>query len=283
MVLRDAAPLGRSLLTSRHIVSDRSNLGACFALFPKLRKITHEERLRIAHDISDRVVEKYRREVLAVYVCGSTSKRLDRPYSDLELIVVVRDRAEIPMKYYLHRGLIIHIQYPTSSYTLDDAQKFTTDWHWVADQYRNRIELYERGGWFRRLDEAVAKNDKKDSGEAIRKSFMMMTESMAFMRNAMLTNDKVRVLMAGRTLAEDAARIIFLLNRKYVTTTSWFWKIAFDLLDRPKDFKALVEKMSGFVSTTVEEVVASSDRLYKEMSDLVTQHGVKIERGHLWV
>jgi kanamycin nucleotidyltransferase len=242
-------------------------------LFPKLRKVTHEERLRVARLISDPVVEKYGSDVLAVYICGSTSKSLDRPFSDLEMIVVVRDRAVIPMKYYLHGGLIVNIEYLTCSYVLDDAEKFTKDWHWVADQYRNRIELYERDGWFRRLDEAVAKNEKKSSVEAIRKSFVMMTESMACMRNAMLTKDKVRVLMAGRTLAEDAARIIYLLNRKYVTTTSWFWKIAFDLPDKTKDFKALVEKMSGFVPTTVEEVVASSERMYKEMSDLVTNMG----------
>jgi hypothetical protein len=68
-----------------------------------------------------------------------------------------------------------------------------------------------------------------------------------------------------------------------VTTTSWFWKIAFDLPIRPKDFKKLVEKMSGFVPTTGEEVVASSERMYKEVSDLLTRRGVKIERGDLWV
>ena len=252
-------------------------------MVPKLRKYTHEYRLRIARLISDRVVKKYGRDVLAVYVCGSTSKRLDRAYSDLELIVVVRDQVKIPMKYYLHRGLIINIEYPTSSYTLDDAEKFTKDWHWVADQYRNRIELYERDGWFRRLDEAVAKNDEKDSAEAIRKSFMMMTESMAVMRNAVLTNDNIGVLSSRRVVAEDAARVVFLLNRRYVTTTSWFWKILFDLSEKPKDFNALIKKICGFVPTTVEEVVSSSERLYREISELVADLGVKIEREHLWV
>ncbi len=251
-------------------------------MVPKLRKISHEDRVRIAHQISDRVLAKYGREVLAVYVCGSTSKKLDRPFSDLELIVVVGDRTEIPMKYYLHRGLIIHIQYLKSSYALDDADQFTDNWHWVADQYRNRIVLYERDGWFRRLNDAVARSDKRDSLEALRKSFMMMTESMAVLRNDVLTNDKVGVLMRGRVLAEDAARILFLISRRYVTTTSWFWKIAFDLPNKPKDFKKLVEKMSGFVPTTEREIVASSEKLYKEMFERIRQHGIKIERNQLW-
>ena len=252
-------------------------------MVPKLRKFTHEGRVRIARDISDRVVEKYGDDILAVYICGSTSKKLDRPYSDLELIVVVSDTAEISMKYYLHRGLIIQIEYLNSSKILRDAEQLTDNWPWEADQYRNRIALYEREGWFGRLDEAVAKNEKRDSVEAIRKSFMMMTESMAVLRNAVLTNDKVGVLSRGRILAEDAARILLLLKRRYVTTTSWLWKIAFGMRSNPKDFKGLVEKMSGFVPTTEAEVVVSSERLYKEMSKLVTHHGVKIERDHLWV
>jgi kanamycin nucleotidyltransferase len=252
-------------------------------LVPKLRKFTHEDRLKIAHHIADRVIKKYGNNVLAVYVCGSTSKTLDRPYSDLELIVVVRDRAEISMKYYLHRGLIIQIEYLKSSKILSDAEQFTDNWPWEADQYRNRIALYERDRWFKGLDEAVAKNDKKNSVVAIRKSFMMMTESMAVLRNAVLTNDKAGVLSRGRLLAEDAARILLLLNKRYVTTTSWLWKIVFGMRNNPKDFKKLVDKMSGFMPTTEEEVVASSERLFKEMSELVTHYGVKIERDHLWV
>ena len=239
--------------------------------------------MRIARQISARVVEKYGKDVLAVLVCGSTSKKLDRPYSDLELIVVARDRAEIPMKYYLHRGLIIQIEYLKSSNFLSAAERFTDNWPWEADQYRNRIALYERDGWFRKLNDAVAKNDKASPVEAIRKSFMMMTESMAVMRNAILTDDKIGVLSRGRLLAEDAARMVLLLNRRYVTTTSWLWKIVFDLPNKPQHFKQLVEKVCGFVPTTGRDVVASSENLYRAMYELVRDYRVKIERDHLWV
>lgn len=239
--------------------------------------------MKVARRISDRIVKKYGQDVLAVYVCGSTSKKLDRPYSDLEMIAVVRDGIEIPMKYYLHRGLIVNIEYFKAQSILDDAERVTRDWHWAADQFRNRIAFYEQDGWFKKLDDAVSKNDKASSTEAVRKSFMMMTESIAVLRNDMLTNDKVGVLMRGRVLAEDAARILLLINRRYVTTTSWFWKIVFDLPNKPKDFKKLIEKMSGFVPTTGEEVAASSERMYREMSQLVNHHGIKIERAELWV
>src|SRR2546430_8323820 len=102
------------------------------------------------------------------------------------------------MKYYLHQGLIIQIEYLKSSDTLAAAERLTDNWPWEADQYRNRIALYERDGWFRKLDEAVERNDKAATVEAIRKSFLMMTESMAGVRNTIVSNATAGVLFVWR-------------------------------------------------------------------------------------
>ena len=252
-------------------------------MLSQLRRYTHDQRVEIAHQISDRVLAKYGKDVLAVYIYGSTSKKLDRPYSDLEMNVIVGDGVEIPMKSYLFNGLVVNIEYLQSSRFLNSAEQFTKDWHWEADSYRNRIVIYERDHWFDKLDRAIEKSERGDPTEAIRKSFMMMTESMAVLKNDLLTKDKNGILIRGRTLAEDAARIVLLLNRKYVTTTSWFWKITFDASKKPKDFEKLVEKMSGFVPTTEREIAAASERLYKEIHDLIANYVSGIEHHDLWV
>jgi len=239
--------------------------------------------LRIARRISGRVLEKYGSKILAVYVCGSTSKNLDRPFSDLELIVVVRDGVEIPMKYYLYKGLIIEVDYLQSSNILRASERFTDNWHMEADQYRNRIVLFDRGRWFNSLERAVAKNEKADVREAIRKVFLMMTESRAVLKNAVLAKDKIGIFSRARIIGEDAARIVFLLNRTYVTTTSWFWKIAFEAPKKPKDFRVLIEKICGFRSTTPKEAVAASEMLYREMCELVGAERRDVERVDLYV
>jgi len=252
-------------------------------LIPRLGKVTHEERVAIARRISKRVVRKYGKDILAVYVCGSTSKNLDRPFSDLEMIVVVRDGIEIPMKYYLHNGLIIQVDYLQSSSVLRAAKRFTDNWHMEADQYRNRISLFERNRWFGSLDEAVAKNEKTDAQEIIRKALLMMTESRAVLKNAVLAKDKIGIFSSARVIAEDAARIVFLLNRTYVPTTRWFWKIVFEAPKKPKNFRFLVEKICGFTPTTPKEVVAGSEKLYGEICELIGAERREIERADLWV
>src|SRR5439155_24761357 len=105
---------------------------------------------------------------------------------------------------------------------------------------------------------------------------MMMTESMAVMRNAMLTKDTVGILSRGRLLADDAARIVLPLNRRYVTTTSWLWKIVFDLRTKVKIFNGLLWSRQGSSRTIGEEFVVSFVDLAKEVTMLAIRTGGKI-------
>ena len=89
----------------------------------RLRKFTHEERVEIAQRISSLLLDKYKDSVLAVFIYASTAKKLDRPYSDLEVAAVMRDGVDIPPKYYMHKGLVIEIDYPQESNFLKGARK----------------------------------------------------------------------------------------------------------------------------------------------------------------
>ena len=147
-----------------------------------LGRFTHEQRIEIANRLCKLILEKHRERVLAVCVYGSTAKKLDRPYSDLEMFVVVRDGDEIPMKRYLYRGLVVGIEYPLESKLLKAASKLDWSWHWEADGYRNRIVLFERDSWLSRLDQVTAVAEKADNTEAVQRSAMNLTEEMGVSR-----------------------------------------------------------------------------------------------------
>src|SRR5207302_8792085 len=138
-----------------------------------------------------------------------------------------------------------------SSNFLRAAERVTDNWHMEADQFRNRISLFERDKWFNSLEKAVAKNEKADTRETIRKAFLMMTESRAVLKNALITGDRIGILGSGRTIAEDSARIIFVVNRMYVKTTSLFWKMALWASNKHKGFGVIVDKLYGFSLITL--------------------------------
>jgi len=248
-----------------------------------IRRFTHEERLSIGRQISARVLTNYGDGVLVVYICGSTSKNLDRPYSDLEMIVVVRDGVTIPEKYYVHRGLVVEVDYRQESDFLKAARVLTKTWSIEADQYRNRIVLFEREGWTSRLDQAVAENERTDMSEALRVAAVELTEDLCVLLNARIAGDALQTRIRGFVLAGDAAILVFLLNRRYVTTTSWYWKQAFECPWTPKDFEKLVRVSAGFTHASPKDVAEAANQLYEEVMEMVRSRGVSLEVDELVV
>ena len=248
-----------------------------------LRRVAHEERLRLAGKISEKILETYCKSILAVFVTGSTAKSLDRPYSDLEMSAVVKDDTIVPTKYYIHNGLIVYIDYPQESALIKEAREPGRDWPVGADGYRNRIVLFDRDNWLRKLDEAVAQNDRTDFTEALRFAAVQMTETLAAVRNARYKNDLMDLRTRAFYMAWDAARAVYLLNRKYVLTTSWYWKQLFECKEQPKDFRKSIEIVAGFVQSSADEVVSTTEGLWSQTMQLVRNRGVSIESRDILV
>ncbi len=239
--------------------------------------------MEVGRRICTGVLENFKEGVLAVFISGSTAKSLDRPYSDLEMECIVRDSVTVPTKYYVHNGLLVQIDYPQESAFLKAARQPGWDWPIQADQYRNRIVLFERDGWLQKLDEAVRENDRTDFKEALRFAALAMLESLAAARNARFKDDMVDLRTRAFYMAWDTGRVVFILNRKYVLTTSLYWKQLFECPEQPKDFRKLIETVAGFVTSNREELVEALERLWGETMLLVRARGISIESDDIQV
>jgi hypothetical protein len=250
---------------------------------PPLRMISHEQRLVVGRRICARILETFKEAVLAVLITGSTAKALDRPFSDLEMTTIVKDSLELPTKYYVHDGLLVQIDYRQESEFLKSAREPGRDWPLGADECRNRIVLFERDGWTARLDEAVKENDATDFSDAVRFAALRMTESLAAVRNADFKDDLLDLRTRAFYMAWDTARVVYLLNRKYVITTSWYWKQLFECSEQPRELRLLVDIVAGFVNSRRQELVEAAERLWKETMVLVRRRGVSIESSEILV
>ncbi|OLD10943.1 MAG: hypothetical protein AUI93_06045 [Crenarchaeota archaeon 13_1_40CM_3_52_10] len=242
-----------------------------------LRKVSHEKRLELARTIASRLVDTYKEAVLAVCIYASTAKNLDRPYSDLEIFCVVTDSLEVKNKRYVYDGLMVEIDYFQESNFLKEAARVGWDWPLGADQFRNRIVLFERDNWLKKLEEAVAQNDRADFTEELRWAVLTVTESLAAVRNARIKGDLRDLRTRAFYMAWDAARVVFLCNRKYVLTTSWFWKQLFECQEQPKDFRNLIDIVAGFIESTQPELVDATEELWLETMKMARARGFSIE------
>jgi predicted nucleotidyltransferase len=248
----------------------------------ELKKHTHEERLNIAKQLCTKTVEKHGDKVLGVCIWGSTAKNLDRPYSDLEMLTIVRDGVEIPSINYLYQGMVVGIDYIQESDFLKDASRVTGDWALAADQFRNRIALHDPTGWFSKLDDAVASSDKVETTSVIRHRTTGLFEGVEVMKNAKLSNDEVGVRTAGFYLAWDVAKLVLLINKKYIFTSSWFWKEARECAVKPENFWKHIETLASFTKlSSTDEIIRSAEELVDEMQKIVASRGILVESSEL--
>src|SRR2546427_12262546 len=171
----------------------------------QLKKHTHAERLELSRQLSKQIVDTYGDKIMAVLVTGSTAKNLDRPYSDLEMIVIVRDGVEIPIAQYIHDGMSIQIDYIEGSNFLKDSRRITFNWPLSQDQFRNRIVLYDRTGWLSKLDKVVAESAVADTRKTIGQLMAALYEGVEGIHNAELEDAEVGVITPGHHLARHAA------------------------------------------------------------------------------
>jgi len=250
--------------------------------FP-LRKVSHEERVELGRKIASQIIDSYKDAVLAICIYGSVAKKLDRPYSDLEIFCVATDGLEVKNKRYVYDGLIVEIDYFQASNYLKEATRVGWDWPLGADQYRNRIVLFERDDWLKKLERAVAENERADFAEELRWATLTMTESLAAVRNAHFKRDIRDLRTRAFYLAWDTARVVFLHNRRYVLTTGWFWKQLFECQDRPKGFRKLVDIVAGFEMSTSSELIEAGEQLWRETMLMVQPRGISIESTDITV
>lgn len=152
-----------------------------------------------------------------------------------------------------------------------------------ADECRNRIVLFERDSWTQKLVKAVEETDRADFSEVLRFASLGMTESLAAVRNADFKADMQDLRTRAFNLAWDTAKLVYLINRKYVLTTSWFWKQLFECPEQPRDLRELVDIAAGFVPSKRKELVEAAERLWKESIILVRKRGISIESSEILV
>jgi predicted nucleotidyltransferase len=249
----------------------------------EFREVSHEERLERGKLLSEKILERYGEHVLAVCLYGSTAKSLDRPYSDTEVLVVLTDDMPEETKYYIYGGSIIEIDYVPESKMLKGASKVSPNWPMEADQYRNRIVLFERNCWFEKLQLSVTEGDSSDVKDAARRAAVGLAESLCSVLNFRHSKDNRGIRTGGIHFAEGAANLLLLLNKTYVITTGKFWEQAFACEVRPADFESLIDASCGFGDASPDSILSACRELCSRMIALVESQGISVETESLLV
>jgi kanamycin nucleotidyltransferase len=114
--------------------------------------VDHDERLRLAADLTERLLDRHGAAIVAVGVHGSAARGDDGEESDLDLAVVTAGpEAQVPDRSLRHRGIVVGLGAIAADAYLEEAGHIGPAWPLAADQYVNHLAVHDPGGYFHKL------------------------------------------------------------------------------------------------------------------------------------
>src|ERR671921_265238 len=116
--------------------------------------VDHDERLRLAADLTERLLDRHKAGIVAVGVHGSVARGDDGEESDLDLAVVTTGpEVEVPDRtlYLRPGGLVVDLGAIAAEAYLEEAGHIGPAWPLSSDQYVHHLAIHDPGGYFHKL------------------------------------------------------------------------------------------------------------------------------------
>ena len=231
--------------------------------------LTHEERIALAQEIADRILDKYGRDIIGIAVYGSVAKLEDAEYSDLELWVATTDAVPSRDLLSIYKGCSVEVFYGPAQMFLDDTAKVNPMWPIRADMRRSYLVLFECDEFFSRLRVAAGNIQERDFHSALREQMLWTQQLIGKIRNAWVQSDNYGLLAAGRDLAFSSTLLVGLANRRYYPGQRGLYQRALQLPIQPVNYGPLLDQTGGFTTNNPADVYTAALALWANLQEFV--------------
>ena len=178
----------------------------------------HDERLRLAADLTERLIDRHGAAIVAVGVHGPVARGDDGDESDLDLAVVTTGpEVQVPDRYLRHRGTVVDVGAIGADAYLEEAGHIGPAWPLAADQYVNHLAVHDPGGFFHKLkhvhEAAVEEAGSEVFAAAAGVDLVQFLSWEARARAAELAGDLLTTQLALKEAAVLAALVVGLQTR----------------------------------------------------------------------
>jgi Nucleotidyltransferase domain len=189
--------------------------------------VDHDERLRLAADLTERLLDRHGAAIVAVGVHGSVARGDDGEESDLDLAVVTAGpEAAVPDRslYLPGQGTVVDLGAIDADAYLEEASSIGPAWPLAADQYVNHLAIHDPGGYFHKLkhvhEAAVEEAGPEAFAAAAGFDLVRLLSWEATARAAELAGDLLTTQVAVKEAAVLAALVVGLTTRTAYRNTS---------------------------------------------------------------
>lgn len=209
--------------------------------------ITREDRRTLVNDIVVRAQQHRGRDVLAIGVYGSLARGEDGPFSDVEVLCVLRTIGEDKTHEWTTGPWKAELNLRSRDVVLAEAARIDGDWSLTQSALARIRPAYDPEDFFVQLRETVYTHSQAQLDLAMRDLIIgELYERMGKLRNARDAGWTALLPELAVAMARHGAFLIGLANAHLYATSGRLFEEALTLPNRPDGFDALCElAMSG--------------------------------------
>ncbi len=249
-------------------------------MFGGPQPLTRAERLALVDEIAARVRQVCGDQLLALGVYGSVARGTDGPYSDIEMLVVLRSAGEDYVHEWCAGPWKAEVDFLSADMALREAARVEGRWPLTHGAWLHIRPLHDPTGFFETLRQAVLSQPEEAFRAAIRELIVGdIYEHIGKLRNARARGVGAELPLLAVSLAQEGAYLIGLARRACYSGAARLFEESLAFPDRPAGYDALCAAVMAGELSDPERVGALCEGFWAGVERWAAEHGVGIVEG----
>jgi kanamycin nucleotidyltransferase len=236
--------------------------------------MTREERVRLAHEIAERVLSVHGENIKAIGMYGSTARETDGPFSDLEMFCVLRSSGQDDDCEWAVGAWKAEVNFLSEDVLLRDAASVDGLWPLTHGKYFAVRSLHDPEAFFADLRSAAESPDRDDFRRAI--CGVIAGELYEFAgkwRNVRVQGPCTFLPTLAIETAKYGAMLVGLHHRRCFSTSARVLPEALGMSGRPAGFDALCRLVMAGDLSKPDTILSACESFWEGVIEWAVRNG----------
>ncbi len=232
-------------------------------MYPYPQPMDHQQRLRLAQTIAERLTARYSTSVKAIGLYGSLARNQDGPYSDVEMFCVLKGSGEKRNYEWCAGPWKAEVNVRGEEDLRQEAAQLDEEWALTHGAFAHVLPLMDPEHYFDGLRVLVMQHTPEEFRAVIEAELVFeIYERVGKIRNAFIQKNAHALPTLAVLLAQRTSYILGLEHRYLYRTASSVLDEAVTLPDPPEGFHALAHLVMEGELSDASRVASTCEQLW---------------------
>ncbi len=240
--------------------------------------MNHRERLKIAEEITKKILSKYKNKVSLVGVLGSTYRNEDVENSDMEMLCVVKGNFPEKDVQMFYKGIYMHVWMDSQKRILKMVQNIHRDWPMEAGSFFYIKVLYNDDNFLAKVKDIISKIPIKKFIDCIEYHIPMTIGELNEIKQLKDRNltSLADLKPAINSLIYHTTMLVALLNKKPLEASGLKMVSKLSNCTQPENYQNDVKKLLSI--TDLDEAITFSGKFIDKLIAFLKDNNVKYQK-----